>query len=74
MWSGVGVLLKDATADQLAIAIRRVRAAERIIDLDLALSALNDGDNPLTAREPDVLRASLESDSIVDIAAQLYLS
>ncbi len=70
----VGFLLKDAPAGQLAIAIRRVMSGERIVDPDLALSALSDGDNPLTARERDVLRASLEGISIADIAAQLYLS
>ena len=70
----VGFLLKDAPADQLAIAIRRVMAGERVVDPELALSALSDGDNPLTGRERDVLRASLEGASIADIAAQLYLS
>lgn len=70
----VGFLLKDAPADQLAVAIRRVMAGERVVDPDLALSALSDGDNPLTPRECDVLRASLNGASIADIATQLYLS
>jgi two-component system, NarL family, response regulator DesR len=70
----VGFLLKDAPADQLAIAIRRVMAGERVVDPELALSALSDGDNPLTGRERDVLTASLEGASIADIAARLYLS
>jgi two-component system response regulator DesR len=70
----VGFLLKDAPADQLAVAIRRVMAGERVVDPDLALSALSDGDNPLTGRERDVLKASLDGASIADIAAQLYIS
>jgi len=70
----VGFLLKDAPADQLAVAIRRVMAGERVVDPDLALSALSDGDNPLTPRERDVLRASLDGTSTADIATQLYLS
>ena len=70
----VGFLLKDAPADQLAIAIRRVMAGERVVDPELALSALSDGNNPLTGRERDVLKASLDGASIADIAAQLYLS
>jgi len=70
----VGFLLKDAPADQLAEAIRRVMAGERVIDPNLALSALSDGDNPLTPRERDVLRASLVGTSIADIATQFYLS
>jgi two-component system response regulator DesR len=70
----VGFLLKDAPANQLAVAIRRVMVGERVVDPDLALSALSDGDNPLTARERDVLRASLDGASIADIAIQFYLS
>jgi two-component system response regulator DesR len=70
----VGFLLKDAPADQLAVAIRRVMAGERVVDPELALSALSDGDNPLTGRERDVLKASLDGASIADIAAQLYIS
>ena len=70
----VGFLLKDAPADQLAVAIRRVMAGERVVDPDLALSALSDGDNPLTPRERDVLRSSLDGTSIADIATRLYLS
>lgn len=41
----VGFLLKDAPSDQLAVAIRHVMAGERVVDPDLALSALSDGDN-----------------------------
>ncbi|HEU0296091.1 MAG TPA: LuxR C-terminal-related transcriptional regulator [Anaerolineales bacterium] len=40
----------------------------------LALSALSDGDNPLTGRERDALKASLDGASIAEIAARLYLS
>lgn len=70
----VGFLLKDAPAAELAVAIRRVMAGERVVDPDLALSALSEGGNPLTLRERDVLRASLSGASIADIATQLYLS
>ncbi len=58
----VGFLLKDAPADQLATAIRRVMSGERVVDPELALSALSEGDNPLTGRERDVLRASFRGD------------
>ncbi len=70
----VGFLLKDAPADQLAIAIRRMMKGERVIDPDLAISALSEGENPLTGRERDVLIASLNGASVADIARQLYLS
>jgi two-component system response regulator DesR len=70
----VGFLLKDAWADQLAVTIRRVMAGERVVNPNLALSALSDGDDPLTGRERDVLRASLDGVSIADNATQFYLS
>ena len=69
-----GFLLKDAPATELAAAIRRVMAGERVVDPELALAALSEGDNPLTHRERDVLTASLDGASIADIAAQLSLS
>ncbi len=70
----VGFLLKDAPAAELAIALRRVMAGERVVDPDLALSALSEGSNPLTPRERDVLSASLFGASLAEIAARLVLS
>lgn len=70
----VGFLLKDAPAAQLVVAIRRVYAGERVVDPELALAALSEGNNPLTDRERDVLAASLSGASIADIATQLSLS
>lgn len=75
MTSGaVGFLLKDAPAAQLAVAIRRVIAGERVVDPELALTALSEGDNPLTQREREVLTASLRGASVADIAARLVVS
>jgi two-component system response regulator DesR len=67
-------LVKDAPAAQLADAIRRVVAGERVIDPDLAAAALADGINPLTSRERDVLAASAGGASNAEIAAKLFLS
>ena len=51
MESGVvGFLLKDAPSAQLATAIRRAVAGERIVDPTLAMAALSEGNNPLTER------------------------
>jgi two-component system response regulator DesR len=69
-----GFLLKDAPAAELARAIRRIMAGERVVDPDLALSALSDGGNPLTKREREVLSVSLDGSSIAQIAAHLVLS
>ena len=70
----VGFLLKDAPAAELAVALRRVMAGERVVDPDLALSALSEGNNPLTNREREVLTASLFGASLAEIAARLVLS
>lgn len=75
MQSGVvGFLLKDAPATQLATAIRRAVAGERVVDPTLAMSALGAGDNPFTERERDVLAAAAAGTSVAEIADQLSLS
>ena len=70
----VGFLLKDAPAAELAGAIRRVMAGERVVDPALALTALSDGDNPLTPREREVLAAAVDGSAVADIAYRLALS
>jgi two-component system response regulator DesR len=70
----MGFLLKDAPADELSRAIRRVVAGERVIDPGLALTALSEGDNPLTAREREVLSSALDGATVADIAARMDLS
>ncbi len=75
MESGVvGFLLKDAPATQLAAAIRRVVAGERVVDPTLAMAALSEGNNPLTERERMVLAAATDGASIAEIASSLFLS
>jgi len=75
MESGVvGFLLKDAPSAQLATAIRRAVAGERVVDPTLAMAALSEGNNPLTERERDVLAAATSGASISEIAASLFLS
>jgi two-component system, NarL family, response regulator DesR len=70
----VGFLLKDAPATELATAIRRVMAGERVVDPALALTALSEGENPLTTREREVLAAALDGATIKDIASRLILT
>jgi two-component system, NarL family, response regulator DesR len=69
-----GFLLKDAPASELSSAIRRAVAGERIVDPGLAAAALSEGENPLTAREHEVLDASRRYATVADLAAALYLS
>ena len=70
----VGFLLKDAPASELATAIRRAMAGERVVDPGLAAAALSEGESPLTEREREVLAASTSGATIGDLAQQLYLS
>jgi two-component system, NarL family, response regulator DesR len=75
MESGVvGFLVKDAPAAQLATAIRRAMAGERVVDPTLAMAALSDGGNPLTEREREVLGVAARGASIAEIADALALS
>lgn len=68
-----GYLLKDAPAEQLAEALRKVHRGGRAIDPQLALEAWSEQD-PLTDRERRVLRLAGEGLSASEIAAQLNLS
>lgn len=69
-----GFMLKDAPAVELAGAIRRTAAGERVVDAELAAVALSEGHNPLSAREADVLRASSDGSSVREVAGRLFLS
>jgi two-component system response regulator DesR len=69
----VGYLLKDAPAEHLADAIRKVQAGGRAIDPQLAVEAWSEAD-PLNDRERQVLRLAGEGLSAGEIARQLNLS
>ena len=69
-----GFVLKDAPASELAAAIRRALAGDRVVDPGLAAAALSQGDSPLTPREHEVLAASRDHVAIADLARALYLS
>lgn len=68
-----GYLLKDAPADQLARALRDVRAGRRAIAPELAVEAWSEAD-PLTDREREVLRLAGDGLSGAAIASNLGLS
>ena len=68
-----GYLLKDAPAEELAAALRKVHGGGRAIDPQLALEAWSEAD-PLNDRERQVLRLAGEGRSAGDIAARLGLS
>jgi two-component system response regulator DesR len=68
-----GYLLKDAPAEQLAEALRKVHRGGRAIDPQLAVEAWSEAD-PLNDRERQALRLAGEGLSAGDIAARLNLS
>jgi two-component system, NarL family, response regulator DesR len=70
----VGFVVKDAPVDELATAIRRVAAGERVVDPALAAATIAYGTSPLTPRERDVLVAARSSATVAEIAGRLFLS
>lgn len=69
-----GFLVKDGPVEELAEAIRAVLRGEVVVDPALAAAALGAGPNPLTAREAEVLNASVDGATVADISAALRLS
>src|SRR6202171_2439329 len=69
-----GFLLKDAPAKELAVAIRRTVAGDRVVDPALAAQALSEGKGPLSWREREVLIASAAGNTIAEIAGALHLT
>ncbi|GAA0948351.1 response regulator transcription factor [Nonomuraea longicatena] len=69
-----GFLLKDMPANRLASAVREVAAGGRVIDPQLALTAWDAGENPLTQREIQVLRLAAKGAEPPEIAASLNVS
>ncbi|MEV4169662.1 MULTISPECIES: response regulator transcription factor [unclassified Nonomuraea] len=75
MAAGVsGFLGKDASAEELAMAIRKVQGGGRYLDAELAAAAMAAGDSPLTERERDALRLAGDGATISRIAAELHLT
>lgn len=73
--SGVaGFLLKDAPPEELAAAVRKAAAGEKVIDSKLAVAALQEGSSPLTPRERDVLALSVRGATVDEVARQLHLT
>ncbi|HEU5108272.1 MAG TPA: response regulator transcription factor, partial [Micromonosporaceae bacterium] len=71
-----GFLSADTQPATLVDAVRRLAAGERVVDPLLLMAALRNGDvdNPLNARQRDVLRLAGEGLSSQEIAQRLFLS
>lgn len=70
----VGFMVKDAPADRLVDAVRRVHAGLRVVDPALAADSLSMGTSPLTERETQVLNAAADGATTARVAAALFLS
>ncbi|NWL86012.1 MULTISPECIES: response regulator transcription factor [unclassified Paenibacillus] len=68
-----GYLLKDEPSDRIAEAIRRVMAGHREVSPELIFGSLHN-ENPLTAREIDILKLAAQGGSAADIAKSMHLS
>ncbi|MDI6023360.1 response regulator transcription factor [Leucobacter sp. UT-8R-CII-1-4] len=69
-----GFIVKDASPEHLADAVRRVHAGLRVVDPALAEASLFEGANPLSEREQEILRLAGEGQSAAHIAAEVFLS
>jgi two-component system response regulator DesR len=69
-----GFILKDAPPAELAEAIRKVAAGQRVVDQQLMLTAWETAENPLTPRETEVLRLAAQGHDVPEIAKRLFLS
>lgn len=69
-----GVLTKETSICELVSAIRKVHAGGRHFSPELVAEMLAAGENPLTAREAEILKAAEDGRPISAIASQLNLS
>ncbi|MGC5012735.1 response regulator [Streptosporangium sp. DT93] len=69
-----GFVPKDASADELSAAIRKVHAGGRYLDPEMAASAMMAGESPLTERERGSLELAARGASVAEIAAALGLT
>ncbi len=68
-----GFILKEASSEDLVDAIKKIMVGKKVIDPELAMSALGDLD-PLTDKERKALRFAGEGLKTCEIAEKLFLS
>lgn len=68
-----GFVLKEAPSEYLVNTLKKVMVGQKVIDPELAMSALEDND-PLTEKERKALRFASEGLKTAEIAQKLFLS
>ncbi|WP_431710387.1 response regulator [Glutamicibacter uratoxydans] len=69
-----GFMVKDASPAELAAAVRKVHAGDKVIDPQMALASVGSPANPLTEREREVLLLAADGNPVSAIARQVHLS
>ncbi|MEV6694764.1 response regulator transcription factor [Micromonospora sp. NPDC051196] len=69
-----GLIGMDAPVEALVEAVREVAAGGRVIDAEVAVTALRPPRSPLTRREMEVLRVAAEGLPLKEIARRLFLA
>lgn len=69
-----GFVVKDAPAEELAEAVRKIHRGEQAVDPALAIESISLGPSPLTEREREVLAVAHTGASVRLIADSLFLS
>jgi two-component system response regulator DesR len=69
-----GFILKDSSPRELMDAVRRVAEGQRVLDPTLAVLAIQEGANPLTPREREVLSLSRSGVAVASVARELHLT
>jgi two-component system, NarL family, response regulator DesR len=69
-----GFLLKNSPSERLAQAVREVAAGRRVVDPQLALTAWDVGNIPLSGREIQALRLAAGGAEPPEIAAAMHVS
>lgn len=72
--SVTGFLLKDSPSERLAQAVRQVATGRRVVDPQLALTAWDVGEVPLSGREIQALRLAANGAEPPEIAAVMHVS
>lgn len=69
-----GFVVKDAPAEELVEAVRKIHRGEQAVDPALAIESISLGPSPLTEREREVLAVAHTGASVRTMADSLFLS